>query len=89
MASILEEGPIRKILRERRILKHSPEVVPLLGPDVSITVFDDNIHFIFSAGALEADRTLPRDKAIKILDEYIRTLEKDVAVLKVARARIG
>jgi len=28
MASILEEGPLRKMLREKGILKHSPEVIP-------------------------------------------------------------
>jgi len=28
MAKILEEGPLRKLLREKGLLKHSPEEVP-------------------------------------------------------------
>jgi len=88
--SFLEEGPIRKLLRERKLLRtfQSPQVRPLLGPDVSITVFDNNIHFIFHGGALESDRTLPRDKAIQLLDEYIMKLEKDLVILKEARKAI-
>jgi len=89
--SVLEEGPIRKLLRERKLLRtlQSPQVRTLLGPDVSITVFDTNIHFIFHGTALESDRTLPRDKAVEILDEYVRKLEKDLVILKEARASIA
>lgn len=85
---MFEEGPIRKLLRERRKPKGS-QVKTLQGPDVSITVFDNNIHFIFHGGALESDRTLPRDKAVKILDKYIITLEKDLVTLKEAKRSIS
>jgi hypothetical protein len=63
--------------------------VKLSGPDVSITIYPDkSIHFRFDAEAATAENYYPQDKAKKILGRYIETLEKDVAVLKEAKARI-
>lgn len=52
MAEILKDGPLRKVLRERKILGQQG-----IAPKVKVTFFDEHLVIMESAEVTEGSRT--------------------------------
>jgi len=103
MAEILKEGPIRKLLKERRILKRSPAEEEWLTPgklslfieDLKKDINDEreaSTHYSIMAGVLGKMGLLPEkayvDGIAKQEHEHMETLQDILATLEEKRRRM-
>jgi len=78
MAKILEEGPIRRMLKERRILRHSPEI----SGEFTLSQIDMRIRDI--QGLIEDENKADREYRTLAQDPVIRVIDGNTILLQIA-----